>query len=58
MKEIIKVENLTKVYSAFKGAKEHKALDGISFDIKKRINVRISETLKKISNTRQQQMKE
>ncbi len=33
MKEIIKVENVTKVYSAFKGAKEHKALDEISFDI-------------------------
>ncbi len=33
MKEIIKVENVTKVYSAFKGAKEHKALDEISFEI-------------------------
>lgn len=34
MKEIIKVENVTKIYSAFKGAKEQKALDGISFEIK------------------------
>ncbi len=33
MKEIIKVENVTKIYSAFKGAKEHKALDEINFDI-------------------------
>ncbi len=33
MKEIIKVENVTKVYSAFKGAKEHKALDEITFEI-------------------------
>lgn len=33
MKEVIKVENVTKVYSAFKGAKEQKALDGISFDV-------------------------
>lgn len=33
MKEIIKIENVTKIYSAFKGAKEQKALDGISFEI-------------------------
>ncbi len=33
MKEIIKVDNVTKIYSAFKGAKEHKALDEISFEI-------------------------
>lgn len=33
MKEIIKVENVTKIYSSFKGAKEHKALDQISFSI-------------------------
>ncbi len=31
--EIIKVENVTKVYSSFKGANEHKALDGISFSV-------------------------
>lgn len=34
MKEIIKVENVTKIYSSFKNAKEHKALDGMSFEIK------------------------
>lgn len=34
MKEIIKVENVTKIYSAFKGAKEQTALDGIGFEIK------------------------
>ncbi len=33
MKEIIRVENLTKIYSSFKGAKEHKALDEINFEI-------------------------
>ncbi|MFV0520559.1 MAG: ABC transporter ATP-binding protein [Lachnospirales bacterium] len=33
MKEIIKVEKVVKIYSAFKGAKEHKALDEISFEI-------------------------
>lgn len=33
MKPIIKVENTTKVYSSFKGATEHQALDEISFEI-------------------------
>lgn len=33
MKEIIKIENVTKIYSSFKGAKEHKALNEISFEI-------------------------
>ncbi len=31
---IIRVENVTKTYASFKGAKEHKALDGISFEVK------------------------
>lgn len=34
MKTIIKVENVSKVYSSFKGATEYKALDEISFEIK------------------------
>lgn len=33
MKEMIRVENVTKVYSSFKGAKENIALDNISFEI-------------------------
>lgn len=33
MKNIIKVENVTKIYSSFKGATEYKALDEISFEI-------------------------
>lgn len=35
MKDIIEVENLTKVYSSFKGTKEVTALDGISLTAKK-----------------------
>lgn len=34
MKTKIKVENVSKVYSSFKGATEYKALDEISFEIK------------------------
>ncbi len=33
-KTIISVENVTKTYASFKGASEHKALDGISFEVK------------------------
>ncbi len=32
-KEIISVKNVTKIYSSFKDAKEHKALDGINFQV-------------------------
>jgi putative ABC transport system ATP-binding protein len=34
MKDIIEVENLTKIYRSFKGAKEVTALDGISLNVK------------------------
>ncbi|SCY59750.1 hypothetical protein SAMN03080606_01901 [Alkaliphilus peptidifermentans DSM 18978] len=30
--EILRVNNLTKIYNAYKGAKEVKALDGISLE--------------------------
>lgn len=35
MQDIIEVENLTKIYRSFKGAKEAAALDGMSFTAKK-----------------------